>query len=541
MHVQSFRPGTRIDPHGQQLRFVKQALEVVAQCLAALGEGRLHHPRQLGLVAIRPGPVLPGGQAHNGRLHLGGWEKGLGWHIQQVFDLAMVLGHDAQAAPVLVARGGGQALYHFQLQHEMHVAHHRREFQQVENQWRGNVVGQVADDSQWLTVPSQAGEIKIEGIRAVQVETGVDAESCQQPRAQVAIQLNRVQADILSDQCRSQSPLPRANLDQVVTGLGVNGIGDAGYDAGVLEEVLAEALAGGVGGFHGAIVRWSTALCTDFRPTELVYSLPELATTAVLPMSLRHYLTLVDTMARLSLKADASRYFFGYIWWILEPLLYVLVFYVVFELILQNRREDFLVFLMCGKLTFIWFSKSVTQASRSIVNGKGLIGKISVPKSLFPIAVIQEGLYKQAAVFALLFAVVLGSGYAVSDSWAWLLPIVMVNYLMIVAGSLIAAYLVCLVFDFHVLVSMGMVFLLFVSGIFWDPRDLPDPAMTETVLALNPLAFIVDAYRQVLMAGVSPELGHLLWIGAASIAVILFMLGLMRRSSEYLALKVVTS
>ena len=70
-------------------------------------------------------------------------------------------------------------------------------------------------------------------------------------------------------------------------------------------------------------------------------------------MTLRHYFTLVDTMARMSLKADAARFFFGYLWWILEPLLYVAVFYVVFEVILGSKRADFLVFLMCGKLTFI--------------------------------------------------------------------------------------------------------------------------------------------------------------------------------------------
>lgn len=258
-------------------------------------------------------------------------------------------------------------------------------------------------------------------------------------------------------------------------------------------------------------------------------------------MTLRHYLSLVDTMARLSLKADASRYFFGYIWWILEPLLYVAVFYVVFERILQSRQEGFLVFLMCGKLTFIWFSKSLNQAARSIVNGKGLIGKVSVPKSLFPLAVIQEGLYKQATVFVLLFAVVLGSGYPITVSWGWLLPVVVVNYLLIVACSLVAAYLVCLAFDFHVIVSMGTIFLLFVSGIFWDPRGLPDPGVTDLVLTVNPLAFLIDAYRQVLMAGLAPDGWHLLAIAVGCVVVICLMLQFMRQTDQYLALKVVTS
>jgi lipopolysaccharide transport system permease protein len=258
-------------------------------------------------------------------------------------------------------------------------------------------------------------------------------------------------------------------------------------------------------------------------------------------MTPRHFLTLVDTMARMSLKADAARYFFGYIWWILEPLLYVAVFYVVFEVILDNRREDFLAFLMCGKLTFIWFSKSVTQASRSIVAGKGLIGRVDIPKSLFPLATIQEGLYKQASVFLLLFAVLLGRGYGVDGSWLWLLPLVLVNYLMILACSLFGAFLVCLAFDFSMLISLGMIFLLFTSGIFWDVRDLPDPAMTEQVLALNPVAFLIDGYRQVLLEHTAPALGHLAAVGAG--AALLTVLGflLLARSSRYLALKAITA
>jgi lipopolysaccharide transport system permease protein len=250
---------------------------------------------------------------------------------------------------------------------------------------------------------------------------------------------------------------------------------------------------------------------------------------------------LVDEMARMSLKADASRFFLGYLWWILEPLLYVAVFYVVFDVLLGSKRADFLVFLMCGKLTFIWFSKSVVHASRSIVGAQGLIGKIDLPKALFPLAVVQEGLYKQASVFALLFGFLFLNGYSLSVNWLWLLPVLVVNYFLIVAGSLIAAFLVCLVFDFTIAISMGMIFLLFTSGIFWDVRALATPEMTDLVLAINPLAFIVDAYRQVLMVGVAPDLTHLSAVAFVTGLVIVGMLYLLRRSSQFLALRAITS
>ncbi|MBN7797792.1 ABC transporter permease [Parahaliea mediterranea] len=258
-------------------------------------------------------------------------------------------------------------------------------------------------------------------------------------------------------------------------------------------------------------------------------------------MPLRHYFRLMDTQARMALRASASRYYLGYLWWLLEPLLWVGVFYVVFNMILDSRRADFLVFLMCGKLTFIWFSKAVTQASNSIVANRGLIAKIDIPKSLFPMATVQENLYKQLAVFALLFATLWVSGYAVSAAWVWLLPLIAVNYLMIVACALIGACLVCMARDFSMFIPLGMTFLLFTSGIFWDVRDLGDPAKTDLVLAVNPLAFVLDAYRQILMYQTPPDAGHLLLIGLVSAVIVIGMAWVMRRGSQFLALKALTA
>ena len=96
----------------------------------------------------------------------------------------------------------------------------------------------------------------------------------------------------------------------------------------------------------------------------------------------------MDTMARLSLKAEAQRYYLGYLWWVLEPLLWVGVFYVVFYELLGTRTPDFLMFLAVGKLMFIWFSKTVNYAGNSLMSNQGLIGRMDLPKGLFPMAVI---------------------------------------------------------------------------------------------------------------------------------------------------------
>ena len=107
-------------------------------------------------------------------------------------------------------------------------------------------------------------------------------------------------------------------------------------------------------------------------------------------MTLSQYFRLIDVQARMLLKADASKMTLGYLWWFLEPLMWVGVFYVVFDLILDSRRGgDFIVFLACGKFAFIWFSKTVIQGSNSIVLSQGLVGKINVPKTIFPMAILR--------------------------------------------------------------------------------------------------------------------------------------------------------
>ena len=249
----------------------------------------------------------------------------------------------------------------------------------------------------------------------------------------------------------------------------------------------------------------------------------------------------MDIQARMLLKSDSQKMKLGYFWWFLEPLMWVGVFYLVFEIVLKRGRgEEFLVFLACGKFAFIWFSRTVAQASRSIVYGKNLIAKIDMPKTLFPMAAIQESLYRQGAVYCLLFVIVAAFGYPVSWAWFWLLPVLGVYYLIIVACAFIGAYLVCMMRDFEKFIVLGMQFLLFTSGIFWDVRGIGNEHQTELILAFNPIAFILDAHRQILMHQSAPDMFHLTLLGLGAGVVITFMVLLMRKKSRYLAVKVLT-
>ncbi|QFU77711.1 ABC transporter [Halioglobus maricola] len=242
------------------------------------------------------------------------------------------------------------------------------------------------------------------------------------------------------------------------------------------------------------------------------------------------------------LKADASKFKLGVMWWFLEPLMWVGVFYIVFSLILDNgaKSGDFILFLATGKFAFIWFSKTVIQASGSIVASQGLIGKVNMPKWIWPLSAIQESLYRQGSVYLLLIMLLGVFGIYPSVSWFMMIPVMLGMYLLIVACGLIGACLVCIVRDFMKFIPLGMTFLLFTSGIFWDVHEIPNQEKAQMLLTFNPLAFMIDAHRQVLLNSASPDMSHLLVLALVCLALIVLTIAYMQRYTHYLALKVLT-
>ncbi|MCK1786564.1 hypothetical protein L9Z73_20090 [Pseudomonas sp. TNT11] len=184
-----------------------------------------------------------GHQAHDGRIDLRRRVERARANVEQVFDAAVVLNHDRQTAPITATRAGGQALNHFFLQHEVHVADDPGVVQQVEDQRRGDVVWQVAHDPQAVGRGIEAGEVELQRIALVQDEVGLAAKLLVEDRDQVFIEFNHVQLSAAGQQALGQCALARADFQQTVFGLGMDGAQDAVNHASVVQEVLPEALA----------------------------------------------------------------------------------------------------------------------------------------------------------------------------------------------------------------------------------------------------------------------------------------------------------
>lgn len=237
---------------------------------------------------------------------------------------------------------------------------------------------------------------------------------------------------------------------------------------------------------------------------------------------------LVFIKVRFNLRSEATQSYLNYAWWVLEPLLFMLVFYIVFEIFLHRGGGDFVSFLLCGIVPWLWFSKSVNHSGNSIMQGKGLISQVYLPKTFFPVVVIGQDAVKQVVVFLLLFGYLIYQGYSPSMHWFWLIPLITSQLILIIAVSFVVAFLIPFAQDIKYLVEAGLRMMMFGSGIFYSYKDVLLPEHREIFL-LNPMANIIVNYRRILLEDTAPMVDSVLIITFLSAFVIAVMYLVMKR------------
>lgn len=218
-------------------------------------------------------------------------------------------------------------------------------------------------------------------------------------------------------------------------------------------------------------------------------------------------LDLVRYKTYADLRAEASKTYINYLWWVIDPVLGMLVFYLVFGLLFQRNREGYVAFLLTGLVVWNWYRQTIGHAGNSIINGKGLMNQVHVPKIVFPMVTLLTDLTKFAFVFILLLVFLWISGYWPSPTYLALPLLLLVQWVLISALALLLAGLVPYLPDLRFLVDNLLQIQFFLSGVFFSSGDIP--AQFQPWFYLNPMASLLDAYRAVLLHQTWPHWGRL--------------------------------
>lgn len=193
----------------------------------------------------------------------------------------------------------------------------------------------------------------------------------------------------------------------------------------------------------------------------------------------------------------------GFAWTLLNPLLFMLVYTLVFAVFLKMGTKNYPVYVLAGMIAWNWFATAVSQGTSAILDGRMYVGRSVFPMKVLPlIPVLSNGVN---FVLSLPLLLVLMALYHVHFGPALLaLPlIVAVEFLFILGVVMLSATYNVFYRDLQQLISYVLTALFFLTPIFY-PRDHVS-ARFQAWFAWNPIAGITGAFQSVMYEGRFPN------------------------------------
>ncbi|WP_101756524.1 ABC transporter permease [Oceanicoccus sp. KOV_DT_Chl] len=242
---------------------------------------------------------------------------------------------------------------------------------------------------------------------------------------------------------------------------------------------------------------------------------------------MRRYLDLIFLRALAEIKSGTKQSHLGALWWFLDPLLYLSVFYVVFGVVLHRGGDGFVTYLIIGLVFWRWFESSIHQCSSVLINYKGVIDQVYLPKIILPFIPFFSNVIRFLIILSVLLILLILFNTPSYSTWHWLPVLLLGQALMILSIGVLLSALLPFFPDLRSFIGYGLSLLFFMSAIFYRIDDLSEKK--QFFFMFNPMVFYIESQRGVLIEGTKPALMFLFAYIVMSLIVLCIGLLLLHR------------
>jgi lipopolysaccharide transport system permease protein len=229
------------------------------------------------------------------------------------------------------------------------------------------------------------------------------------------------------------------------------------------------------------------------------------------------------------MKLRYKRSYLGIAWTLLNPLTQLFVYYFVFRILFKVPTPNYVVHIFIGITCWNWFQGAVLESTVAILANRDLIRQPGFPAALLPNVTVGSHLIHFLLTLPILFGLVLANNLPITAAVLWLPVIIVVQYVLIVAFSLLAACVHVNFRDTQYLLGVLLMLGFFLTPILYDLSIVPE--RYRALYNLNPMTHLVDAYRAVLIRAEAPKLVALAGVAAVSVVLLRLNYVLFRRAS----------
>lgn len=228
----------------------------------------------------------------------------------------------------------------------------------------------------------------------------------------------------------------------------------------------------------------------------------------------------------------------GYFWVILNPLAQMVVMSFAFSIILRIPTNaagniPYSIFLFVALLPWNLFANSLSSASASLVGSSSLITKVYFPRTILVMSTVLAKIvdFLFASIILIIYMIVYQ--VPISLNILWIFPIFFIQQIFTIGLSLFFAAANLLYRDIQYLLALILLLWMYVTPVIY-PADMV-PEKYRIIFQLNPMAVIINAYRQTILGSGTPNYTSLAIALALSITVLLLGLSYFKSREKIFA------
>ena len=238
--------------------------------------------------------------------------------------------------------------------------------------------------------------------------------------------------------------------------------------------------------------------------------------------NLYQYRELLKSNVKKEIRGKYKASFLGVLWSFINPLLMTLVYAIVFPFLLRSGQPHYTTFIVIAILPWVWCTTVISQGTPTILNNGPIVKKVFFPREILPISIVSSGLVNYCISCIIIFIFLFVSGIGFSLNILYLPLIMIVQYIVLLGVILITSSIDVYVRDVEYIVNFIMQMVFYATPILY-PMEM-FPAWVQKFLRLNPMATIIESYRNIFYYQTAPNFKYLglVFIGGVLLLIIGF-------------------
>lgn len=221
------------------------------------------------------------------------------------------------------------------------------------------------------------------------------------------------------------------------------------------------------------------------------------------------YRAMIASLVKRDLKGRYKGSALGFLWTFLNPLLQLAVYTMVFSVIMRSGIKDYYLFLFVALIPWIFFSTSLTGGASCIMMQQDMVKKIYFPREVLPVAYVTSQFVNMLFSFLAVFLVLLLARYTFYPAALLCLPVIMfVEYILALGFIMIMSALTVYIRDLEYILSILAMAWQFLTPVMYSMEQVPGEV--RWIFSMNPMTYVITAYRDILYYGKMPEMDTLL-------------------------------